>query len=131
MFRVKVDNTDPMVFYSSQGMECADGMVGIVNPNDDKTLDDYRERASQVSGAVTPKLPDTERYGGELADAGSSTDDLENDDNDNDDNDGNDDSDDGDDNDDSSEGDDEGTAGALRAPLMGAVFAMGVACIVG
>lgn len=69
VFRVEVNDTDPMVFYSSQGTECASGMVGIVNPSGDKTLDDYRSRASKLSTAVSPS---NTTFGGDLADKSSS-----------------------------------------------------------
>lgn len=44
-------------------------MVGIVNPSGDKTLDDYRRRASKLSTGVSPG---NATFGGELADKGSS-----------------------------------------------------------
>ncbi|KAJ4164702.1 hypothetical protein LMH87_006364 [Akanthomyces muscarius] len=69
VFRVEVNNTDPLAFYSSQGTECASGMVGIVNPSGDKTLDDYRSRASKLSTGVSPG---NATFGGELADKGGS-----------------------------------------------------------
>ncbi|OAQ97715.1 hypothetical protein LLEC1_04335 [Akanthomyces lecanii] len=69
VFRVEVNNTDPLVFYSSQGTDCASGMVGIVNPSGDKTLDDYKSRASKLSNGVSPG---NATFGGELAGKGSS-----------------------------------------------------------
>lgn len=69
MFRVALNNTDPLVFYSSQGDECSKGMVGIVNANDNHTLQNYRMRAGQLARGVTPG---TSSYGGELADAKAS-----------------------------------------------------------
>lgn len=64
VFRVTIANTDPIVFYSSQGDECPKGMVGIVNPNDKETLDDYKKRAGALARGVTPGQS---TYGGELA----------------------------------------------------------------
>lgn len=53
-------------------------MVGIVNPSGDKTLDDYKSRASKLSTAVSPG---NATFGGELADQDNKkggTDDKEN-----------------------------------------------------
>ncbi|KFA62514.1 hypothetical protein S40285_05585 [Stachybotrys chlorohalonatus IBT 40285] len=93
IFRVRVNSTDPIVFYSSQGDECTEGMVGIINESGDRNLTDYRDRASELSSAVTPGR---EAYGGERVSADEASDDdgndqdSNNDDNndDNDDNDG-------------------------------------------
>lgn len=41
-------------------------MVGIVNPSKNKTLNDYKERASELSMAVTPGRT---MYGGKLVDS--------------------------------------------------------------
>ncbi|KAJ6779842.1 hypothetical protein PWT90_00838 [Aphanocladium album] len=71
VFRVEVNNTNPIVFYSSQGNECASGMVGIINPGGNKTLEDYKSRASKLSKGVSPG---NATFGGELADKGSSGD---------------------------------------------------------
>ncbi|KAM3466838.1 hypothetical protein MY5147_008942 [Beauveria neobassiana] len=79
VFRVEVDNTDAMIFYSSQGNACASGMVGIVNPSKDKSLQDYKSRASKLSEGVSPGHA---AFGGELADKGSSHDDSKSDDKD-------------------------------------------------
>ncbi|OAA41505.1 Cupredoxin [Beauveria brongniartii RCEF 3172] len=67
-----------MIFYSSQGNACA-SMVGIVNPSKDKSLQDYKSRASKLSEGVSPGHA---TFGGELADKGSSYDDSKSDDND-------------------------------------------------
>ncbi|KAJ6444408.1 mitochondrial ATPase (Afg1) [Purpureocillium lavendulum] len=64
-FRVTVTNTDPMPFYSSQGDECTRGMVGIINPKGDKTLEKYRSKAVTLAGAVTPG---NNAYGGDMVD---------------------------------------------------------------
>ncbi|XWW99419.1 hypothetical protein V2A60_007429 [Cordyceps javanica] len=71
VFRVQVNTTETVVFYSSQGNECASGMVGIVNPGGNKTLEDYKSRASKLSKGVTPG---NATFGGELADKDSSGD---------------------------------------------------------
>lgn len=72
VFRVTLNNTEPLAYYSSQGNECASGMVGIVNPSGNKTLDDYKSRASKLARGVTPGKTS---YGGEVADKSSSADD--------------------------------------------------------
>lgn len=64
VFRVTVNNTNPLPFYSSQGDECPKGMVGIINPTDKESLDDYKKRAGELARGVTPG---TAIYGGELA----------------------------------------------------------------
>ncbi|PTB80658.1 hypothetical protein M440DRAFT_1419207 [Trichoderma longibrachiatum ATCC 18648] len=76
VFRVEVNGTDPIAFYSSQGNECASGMVGIVNPSANQTLADYKKRASALARSVTPgRKP----YGGDIADNDSSDDDDDDD----------------------------------------------------
>ncbi|KAL7814160.1 hypothetical protein V8C44DRAFT_38579 [Trichoderma aethiopicum] len=76
VFRVEVNGTDPIAFYSSQGNECASGMVGIVNPSANQTLADYKKRASALARSVTPgRKP----FGGEIADNDSSDDDDDDD----------------------------------------------------
>ncbi|KAH6607723.1 hypothetical protein Trco_004036 [Trichoderma cornu-damae] len=74
VFRVVVNGTDPIPFYSSQGDECASGMVGIINPKGNITLADYKKRASALARSVSPgRTP----FGGEIADnesPGNSTD---------------------------------------------------------
>ncbi|PTB70882.1 hypothetical protein BBK36DRAFT_1137529 [Trichoderma citrinoviride] len=72
VFRVEVNGTDPIPFYSSQGNECASGMVGIVNPSANQTLADYKKRASALARSVTPGRTS---FGGEIADNDSSDDD--------------------------------------------------------
>ncbi|UKZ47092.1 hypothetical protein TrVGV298_001306 [Trichoderma virens] len=70
VFRVEVNGTDPIPFYSSQGNECAGGMVGIINPKGNQTLDDYKKRASVLARSVSPgKKP----FGGEIADNDNSS----------------------------------------------------------
>ncbi|KAM5348375.1 hypothetical protein ACJ41O_008199 [Fusarium nematophilum] len=66
VFQVTVNDTDPIPFYSSQGKECPEGMVGIVNPSANMTLDDYKERASELSSGVNPGK---KVFGGELVDS--------------------------------------------------------------
>lgn len=45
-------------------------MVGIINPNDKKTLDDYKKRASGLARGVTPGKSS---YGGEMGEGKSAT----------------------------------------------------------
>ncbi|KID92372.1 extracellular serine-rich protein [Metarhizium guizhouense ARSEF 977] len=63
VFRVTMNNTDPMAFYSSQGDECPKGMVGMVNPSGTETLDDYKKRAGGLARGVTPG---NSPYGGDV-----------------------------------------------------------------
>ncbi|SPO04394.1 uncharacterized protein DNG_07079 [Cephalotrichum gorgonifer] len=111
VFRVTVNDTEPIVFYSTQGRECAGGLIGGVNIKDKGQLEKYREDAAALSqGVAPPKV-----FGGVVAKAGSdSSDDGDDDSSDN--NDGGDD--DGD--------DDDGAAGSVRAGLAGVVGAAGL-----
>lgn len=59
-FRYTVENTDPIPFYSSHGNECARGMVGIINPSKDHTLEDYKKRATMLSKRLTARNEDDE-----------------------------------------------------------------------
>lgn len=104
---MRINDTDPIVFYSSVGNQCPDGMVGIINPNDEQTLDEYSEKASGLATAVSPG---SDSYGGEIAE------DAENDPND-------------DDRDDSNDNGEEGGsgAGAMAAPVLSLLAAVGVA----
>lgn len=88
-------------------------MVGIINPSENKTLDDYKKEAAKLSSGVTPGRA---VFGGRLVDE----DDADSDDsNDSDDKDSS----------ESKDGDDkDNAAGALGAPLAG-VLAVGLALI--
>jgi plastocyanin len=112
VFQVTVNDTDPTPFYSSQGKECASGMVGIINPDKNKTLSDYKERASELSSGVNPGR---KAFGGELVDSDDA------------------DADDSDDKDSGkssgSKDDDDNAAGTLGAPFAGVVAAIGLAYI--
>ncbi|KAG5981172.1 hypothetical protein E4U55_003232 [Claviceps digitariae] len=66
VFRVTLANADTVVFYSSQGDECTKGMVGIVNPSEKQTLQNYKMRASQLTGCIM--LPGKCCHGGQSAD---------------------------------------------------------------
>ncbi|RTE82814.1 hypothetical protein BHE90_002647 [Fusarium euwallaceae] len=115
VFRVTVNDTEPLPFYSSQGKECPNGMVGIINPSENKTLDEYKEEAAKLSSGVSPGRT---VVGGKLVDA----DDADSDDSDSKDSDDNDSS-------ESKDGDDkDNAAGVLGAPLAG-VLAVGLALI--
>ncbi|RSL82761.1 hypothetical protein CEP51_004963 [Fusarium floridanum] len=112
VFRVTVNDTEPLPFYSSQGKECPNGMVGIINPSENKTLDEYKEEAAKLSSGVSPGRT---VVGGKLVDA----DDADSDDSDSNDKDSS----------ESKDGDDkDNAAGALGAPLAG-VLAVGLALI--
>ncbi|KAM0563679.1 hypothetical protein ACHAPJ_001406 [Fusarium lateritium] len=108
IFKVTVNDTDPTPFYSSQDKECPSGMVGIINPSSNKTLDDYKKRASELSSGV---VPGKKAFGGELVDA----DDADSD------------SDDSSSSSKSKDGDN--AAGVLGAPFAGIVAAIGLAFV--
>lgn len=88
-------------------------MVGIVNPSKNKTLSDYKERASELSKAVTPGRT---MYGGKLVDS----DDADSNDDDGDD-------DDSDDSSKSKDGDDDSAAQFLQVPVFGLIGVIGLA----
>ena len=69
-----VNETEPIAFYSSVYRQCADGMVGMINPNDMMSLEQYRRNAE---GLAESSSPGTVPYGGELVDAGDAEDDEE------------------------------------------------------
>ncbi|PKS11258.1 hypothetical protein jhhlp_003019 [Lomentospora prolificans] len=106
VFRVKINDTEPIVFYSTQDRECSEGMIGAINVASEDQLNEYREKASSLSKAVAPRNV----FGGEVADADSSSDDDNNKDDDN--------------NDDNNDG--EGAGTSVRAGLIG----VGVAALV-
>lgn len=94
-------------------------MVGIINPDDDHTLDDYRERAADLADKGNSP---SESYGGELVnDDDDNSDDNSNDDDNNDDSNS-------DDSSDSNDDDDDGNAaGAFSVPVFGLLSAVALA----
>lgn len=115
-------------------------MVGIINPNKEKTLDDYRKRASKLAKGGSPPEP----YGGELVEDDGLDDekddeetddkddqddgrDNKNDDKDNKNDDKDDDKNDNKDQDDNDAKDmDDSSAGAFKVPILGLVGALAV-----
>lgn len=87
-------------------MQCAEGMVGIINPNDMMNLDDYKKKASGLAASSSPI--NDEPYGGELVDAKEAEDDKEF-------------------RDDDIENERKGAAGIIGAPLLGLAGAVGFA----
>lgn len=122
VFQVTVNSTEPIPFYSSQEDECAKGMVGIVNPSSNKTLDDYKKRSSELSKGVTPGQAS---FGGELVDSDDADDksDSKDDTKDDKDSSSNDKKDDGKD----SSKDDKDAAGSVRVPVFSLLGAVGLA----
>lgn len=70
VFRVTVNDTDPIVYYCSQnapefGNHCKDhGMAGVINEPDVSKLQEYRDAAASVETSVTP---DSDPFGGVFA----------------------------------------------------------------
>lgn len=70
VFRVTVNDTDPIVYYCSQnapefGNHCKDhGMAGVINEPDVSKLQGYRDAAALVDTSVTP---DSDPFGGVFA----------------------------------------------------------------
>ncbi|KAK4228553.1 hypothetical protein QBC38DRAFT_150660 [Podospora fimiseda] len=58
VFRIRINNSDPIVFYCSQnnGQHCKNGMFGIINPTmgGASTLAGYRQLALQAGNATSP-----------------------------------------------------------------------------
>ncbi|KAK3687432.1 extracellular serine-rich protein [Podospora appendiculata] len=56
VFRVTINDTDPLVFYCAQntGSHCKNGMVGVVNPSGSNTLEAYLPKAQAATTAVAP-----------------------------------------------------------------------------
>jgi len=53
-FVVDVTTTDPIWFYCSLSFHCGSGMVGVVNPPADQTIDQYAAAAAGLSQASAP-----------------------------------------------------------------------------
>ncbi|KAK4172654.1 hypothetical protein QBC36DRAFT_337382 [Triangularia setosa] len=60
LFRVRINNSDPFVFYCSQnnGQHCKNGMFGIINPGVTgiTTLSSYRNLAAGAGNATSPRV---------------------------------------------------------------------------
>jgi len=53
-FVVNVTSTDPIWFYCSLASHCADGMVGVVNPPADQTIEQYAAAAQSIGQGSAP-----------------------------------------------------------------------------
>ncbi|KAK0641827.1 hypothetical protein B0T16DRAFT_220990 [Cercophora newfieldiana] len=69
VFQVTVNSTDPIFFYCGFPTHCESGMVGVINPSTDQTLDAFQSKASSVANTVAPSAP----FGGQIVAAGSSS----------------------------------------------------------
>ncbi|PNY24420.1 Uncharacterized protein TCAP_05629 [Tolypocladium capitatum] len=69
VFQVTVNSTDPIFYYCSVGNHCQDGMVGVVNPTSNLTLDKYASSAKSASSNISPDA----LYGGKLIQASDVT----------------------------------------------------------
>jgi len=67
-FVVTINDTNPIWFYCSVSSHCQSGMVGVINPPNGKTIDDYRSRAQNANtvkpsavggGVLTDKVDST------------------------------------------------------------------------
>ncbi|KAK8879661.1 extracellular serine-rich protein [Apiospora arundinis] len=70
VFTVKVNDTKPIWFYCTQKQHCKGGMVGVVNPPQGKTLDDYKKAAAATDGTAGEGAM---VFGGTMAKGGSSS----------------------------------------------------------
>ncbi|MCJ1406092.1 hypothetical protein MMC19_000157 [Ptychographa xylographoides] len=53
-FVVTINSTSPLYFYSSQGTECQQGMVGVVNPDNSTSQSTYASLAANVTNSTAP-----------------------------------------------------------------------------
>ncbi|MCJ1396452.1 hypothetical protein MMC18_009342 [Xylographa bjoerkii] len=63
-FVLAVNSTQPLYFYSSQGQECQQGMVGVINPNNSTSQSAYAATAANSTSNST--APPTGPMGGIL-----------------------------------------------------------------
>lgn len=56
VFRVEVNDTNPIVFYCAQAVHCTRGMHGVVNGNGDETLKSYRDSINVNFEATVPSV---------------------------------------------------------------------------
>lgn len=54
VFKVTLEDTDPKVFYCSQGMHCKSGMVGVINGLGNRTFEAYKGLAADVTSVGNP-----------------------------------------------------------------------------
>ena len=54
VFQVPVTNTNPWVFYCTQGTHCTRGMYGVLNGAGDQTLTSYTESITANKNGVAP-----------------------------------------------------------------------------
>lgn len=54
VFKVTLEDTDPKVFYCSQGMHCKSGMVGVINGLGNRTFEAYKGLAAEVTSVGNP-----------------------------------------------------------------------------
>jgi len=63
-FSITIEDTDPKWFYCATGKHCQAGMVGVINPPPEKSIDQYRSAAAGVANTVVPSGPSTDGDGG-------------------------------------------------------------------
>ncbi|KAH8650050.1 Cupredoxin [Xylariales sp. PMI_506] len=63
VFRVTVNDTNPIWYYCTQPHHCKAGMVGVINPPSDQTLEEYAESCEAFNGTVQDSVI---VYGGEM-----------------------------------------------------------------
>ncbi|KAF4126840.1 hypothetical protein GMORB2_0577 [Geosmithia morbida] len=68
VFRVQLNNSDPIVFYSSVEDQCPKGMVGMVNAHGNMTLETYEKTAKSLPEGTSPPFS-VGLYGGHFASA--------------------------------------------------------------
>ncbi|OAA60356.1 extracellular serine-rich protein [Niveomyces insectorum RCEF 264] len=62
IFRVTVNDTNPIYYYCSVGAHCANGMVAVVNPTADDTAAAFKAAAKSATAVRPVGAP----YGGEM-----------------------------------------------------------------
>ncbi|KAH8805326.1 hypothetical protein F5884DRAFT_678114, partial [Xylogone sp. PMI_703] len=53
-FSVIVNSTDPIWYYCTVGKHCPAGMVGVINPPADLTIDEYKSAAKNATSIGAP-----------------------------------------------------------------------------
>ncbi|ODQ54803.1 Cupredoxin [Saitoella complicata NRRL Y-17804] len=53
-YTILVNSTTPLWFYCSQGDHCQSGMVGVINPTSNKTLEAFKASAAKATENLSP-----------------------------------------------------------------------------
>lgn len=65
-FKIQVKDTKPIWLYCAQGNHCAAGMVGVINPPPDKTIEAFKAKAKEVGNTTRTPPEVVAGLGGKL-----------------------------------------------------------------